>query len=196
MKTRTTLRRFVAFGSLGTLVIGGLATAMGQSKVPKSQFVSPATKSIRDLAGQVGDIKFGKEKKHGVWVFTGEWQADGVSHEAVVTSDGILIETEESVSLGDVPIAVRAAIAEHFGSNDKVTVEKKTIIVYEAEAEVNGQEKELLIFPTGRVLEQEHDDDDDDDDDHEGHDHSDHDHDARGHGGHDHDHDHDHDDDD
>lgn len=172
MKTKTTLRRFVAFGLLGALAIGGLATAMGEGKVPKAQFVRPATKTIRELAGRVGDIKFGKEKRHGVWVFTGEWQTDGVSHEAVVTAEGIVIETEESVSLDNVPTAVRAAIAEHFGSDVKVAVEKKTIILYEAEAEINGRETELLIFPTGRVHERTHDDDEDAA--HDGHDHGDH----------------------
>lgn len=185
MKTKTTARRLAAFGLLGTLVIGGLATAMGEDKKPKTQFVRTATKTIRDLAGRAGDIKFGKEKMHGVWVFTGEWQADGVSHEAVVTADGIVIETEESVSLDNVPAAVRAAIAKQFGSDVKVSVEKKTFVLYEAEAEIDGREKELLIFPTGRIHEHEHDDHDDDDA-HEGHHHDEHDHD---HDGHDHDHD-------
>ncbi len=94
-----------------------------------------------------------------------------------MTADGIVIETEESVSLNNVPNAVRAAIAEHFGSDVKVTVEKKTIVLYEAEAEIDGREQELLIFPTGRIHEHEHDDDDA----HEGHDHDDHEHDGHGH---------------
>ncbi|MCH8165113.1 MAG: hypothetical protein IH889_05850 [Planctomycetes bacterium] len=71
-------------------------------------------------------------------------------------------------------------------------MEKKTIILYETEAEINGRETELFIFPTGRVHEQVQDDDDGHDDyDHGGHDQGDH-----GHGGHDHDHDDDHDRDD
>ena len=168
---KTTVRRSVAFGLLGTLAIGGLATAMGEGEAPKAHFIRPSTKAIRELAGRAGGIKFGKEKKHGIWVFTGEWRANGVSHEAMVTADGTVVETEESVSLKHVPTAVRAAIAEHFGSDVKVTVEKKTIIIYEAEAEINGREMELLIFPTGKVHEQEHDGDKDDA--HEGHDHGD-----------------------
>ena len=86
-----------------------------------------------------------------------------------------------AVPLDNVPTAVRAAIAEHFGSDVRVTVEKKPIILYEAEAELDGKEKELLIFPTGRLHEHEHDDDDDDA--HEGHDHGDHDHDGHDHEG-------------
>ncbi len=66
MKTRITPRRFVTFGLLGTLAIGGLATAFGQAKASKAQFVRPSTKTIRELAGGVKDIKLGKEKRHGV----------------------------------------------------------------------------------------------------------------------------------
>ena len=33
----------------------------------------------------------------------------------------------------------------------KVEFERKTIILYEAEAKVDGKEREVLIFPTGRL---------------------------------------------
>jgi hypothetical protein len=60
---------------------------------------------------------------------------------------------------------VRAAIAKHFGAGTKVVVEKTMIVVYEVEARIDGKEKELLIFPTGRVHEESDDDHDDDGDD-------------------------------
>ena len=53
---------------------------------------------------------------------------------------------------------MRTAAAKHFGSGTKVVVEKTMIVVYEVRATINGQEKELPVFPTGRV----HDESDDD----------------------------------
>ena len=47
MKTKTTVRRSVAFGLLGTLAIGGLATAMGEDEAPKAHFIRPSTKTMR-----------------------------------------------------------------------------------------------------------------------------------------------------
>jgi hypothetical protein len=61
-------------------------------------------------------------------------------------------------------------LAKRSGANAKVVVEKRMIVLYEAEAKIDGQQKELLIFPTGRVHEEPNDDDGDNDDDDDGHD--------------------------
>ena len=178
---------FVACGLVGSLALGGLAAAMGDANASMDQIPEAARQALQRLAGVARIDEIEREKEHGTTVYEAEWSAGGVTYEATVTADGTLLETEETVSLEHVPTAVRAAIAKYFGAIDKVVVEKKTIIVYEAEGEIDGREKELLIFPTGRVHEQEHDDDDS---------HDDHDRDGHRHRGHDHDHDDDHDRDD
>ena len=69
---------------------------------------------------------------------------------------------------------VDAAIAKHFPAKTKLKIEKKMIVIYEVEAKIDGEEEELIIFPTGKVHEErghdddgDDDDDDDDDDDHD-----------------------------
>ncbi len=125
------------------------------------QVPGPARAALLRLAGGAKIVKAERENEDGVLVYEAEWIADGIQHEAAVTADGTLLETEEIIPVEKAPAAVRAAIAKHFGANAKVVVEKKMIVVYEVEARVNGKEVELLILPTGHV----HDDDDDDDDD-------------------------------
>ncbi len=142
----------------------------------------PARKALQRLAGDAKIVKAGREKEDGVLIYEAEWAVNGAAHEAAVTADGALIETEEVISAEKAPAAVQAAIAKHFGTA-KVVVEKKMIVVYEVEAKVGGKEKELLIFPTGR-LHDEHGDHDDDDDDDDSHEHGDH---ENEHEGHDHD---------
>ena len=127
------------------------------------QVPEPARGALLKLAGRAKIVKAQREREHGVLVYEAEWIVDGVEHEAAVTAEGALLEIEEIVPVEKVPAAVRAVIAKHFGAQTKVVVEKKMIVVYEVEARIGGKEKELLVFPTGRVHE-----DGDDDDDHDG----------------------------
>jgi len=129
------------------------------------QVPEPARAALLKLAGSAKITKAGREKEDGVLVYEAQWTIDGIQHEAAVMPDGTLLETEESVPVEKTPAAVRAAIAKHFGANAKVVVEKKMIVVYEVEAKVDSKEKELLVFPTGRVLEERHEEDDDNGDD-------------------------------
>lgn len=130
------------------------------------QMPGPARAALLKLAAGAKIIEAEREREHGTVVYEAEWIVNGTEHEAKVTADGALIETEEVVRLKDLPAAVRAAIAKHFPAKSKVKVEKKTIVIYEVEARIDGKERELLVFPTGRVHEG-HDEDHDDDHDHD-----------------------------
>ena len=127
------------------------------------QMPGPARAALLKLAGGAKIIEVEREREHGVLVYEVEWIKDSRQHEAAVTADGALLELEETIPVKEAPAAVRAAIAKHFPANTRVVVEKTMIVVYEVEAKVDGKEKELLIFPTGRVHEEADDDEDDDD---------------------------------
>ncbi len=132
------------------------------------QVPEPARAALLELAGGAKIVKAEHEREHGVLVYEAEWVKNGTKHEAAVTADGTLIEIEEIIPVDRAPAAVRAAITKHFGGNAKVVVEKKMIVVYEVEVRIDGKERELLVFPTGRVHEDsddDHEDDDDEDDD-------------------------------
>ncbi len=140
------------------------------------QVPEPARAALLKLAGGATILKAEREREHGVLVYEAEWTANGVEHEAAVTAEGALIETEQIVSIKDLPAAARAAVAKHFPADAELKIEKKMVVIYEVEARINGKERELIVFPTGRVHEghgdadDDHDDDDDDDDDHGEHD--------------------------
>lgn len=128
-----------------------------------------AIAALQKLAGGADFTELERDREGGVTIYEAEWDVNGVQHEAAVLDDGTLLETEETVAAADAPAGVRAAIAKHFG-DAKVVVEKKMVVVYEIEAKVDGREKEIMVLPTGRVLEHgddddDHDGDDDDDDD-------------------------------
>ena len=138
-----------------------------EDELPVGQVPEPARAALMKLAGGAKIVNFERDQEHGAVVYEAEWVANGTKHEAAVTEDGALLEIEEIIPVEKAPAAVRAAIAKHFPPNAKVIVEKTMIVVYEAEARIDGKEKEIIIFPTGRVQEEAGDDDDDDDDDDE-----------------------------
>jgi uncharacterized membrane protein YkoI len=130
------------------------------------QVPEPARAALLELAAGGKIIEAERDREHGVIVYEAAWVKDGTEHEAAVTVDGALLELEEIIPAAKAPKAVQAAIAQHFGPNAEVVVEKTMIVVYEVEAKTDGRDKELIIFPTGRVHDgHDHDDDDDDDND-------------------------------
>jgi uncharacterized membrane protein YkoI len=140
-----------------------------EDDLPVGQVPEPARAALMELAGGAKIVNFERDREHGVVLYEAEWVTNGTEHEAAVTADGALVEIEEVIPVEKAPAAVRDAIAKHFPPNAKLVVEKTMIVVYEVEARIDGKEKELLVFPTGRVHE-EADDDDDDDEDEEDHD--------------------------
>jgi uncharacterized membrane protein YkoI len=125
----------------------------------------PVRAALHKAAGGARIAAVSRERERGVLVYEAAWHDRGLKHEAAVTADGALLELETTIPLDQAPAAVQAAIAKHFGPDVKVVVEKKMIVVYEAEAKIDGKEHEILIFPTGQVHDAQDGDDDEDDDD-------------------------------
>lgn len=124
-----------------------------------------ARDAMKKLAG---DAKLGEitmEDEDGVKVYEASWEANGVEHEAEVTEQGDTVATEEMVDLDSAPKSVQKVAKKAFPKGTKVKVERKTIVLYEVEAEVDGKEIELLVAPTGQRMEIEHGDDEDNDND-------------------------------
>jgi len=138
-----------------------------EEELPPDRVPESARAELVRLAGGTEFIKFSRKKAYGALAYQAEWSAGATTHEAVVAADGTLLETEEVISMEHSPAAVRAAAAKRFGANAAVVLARKTIIVYEAEARIKGKKKELVISPTGRVLEELDEDDNDDDDGHD-----------------------------
>ncbi len=127
-----------------------------------NQVPAPAREALIKLAGNARITKAEREEEDGVQIYEAAWVANGTEHEASVTEDGTLIEMEETIPAEKIPASIRAVIAKHFGANAKVVVEKKMIVVYEVEGTAKGEREELLVLPTGRVIEDADDDDDED----------------------------------
>lgn len=131
-------------------------SVVGLDKLPKA-----ARDALTRLAGDARIEEVTAEDEDGVKVYEGSWQIKGVEHEAEVTETGDVVETEEEVGWDAVPKAVQQAATKSYPKGTKVTVEKKTIVLYELEAEIGGREKEFLVNPAGERVEIEDEGDED-----------------------------------
>ena len=148
----------------------------GEDKVALEKVPPKAQEALKKLAGTAKITEVAKESENGVDVFEAKWTIDGRVHEAAVAVDGTLVDTEEQMDVKDVPEAVRKAAAAQFPGvdKDKLVYTKAVKVMYEAEAKVDGKDREVKISPTGEVAthakggekkqEGQHEDKDDDDD--------------------------------
>lgn len=129
------------------------------SQVVKLDKIPAAARdALTKLAGSAKIEEVAMEDEDGVKVYEGAWQVKGVGHEAVVTENGDLVETEQIVDLDAIPNAVQRVAKKSFPKGTKLKVEKKTVVLYEVEAKINGKEKEVLVAPTGQRVEIEQED--------------------------------------
>lgn len=117
---------------------------------------APARDALKKLAGSAKLGKIAIEDEDGVKVYEAAWSTDGVDQEASVTEYGDVVETESVVNLDEAPQTVRKAASRSFPKRTKVKIEKKTIVLFELEAEIDGHKREILVSPTGQRVEIEH----------------------------------------
>lgn len=133
--------------------------------------------AIKQVAGSATVIQVEKETEDGIILYEAGWKVGDVEHEVVVSKHGDVMVKEMAVGTDAVPETVRKAAMKHLPKGAKAQFELMNVTLYEIEAMVDGKEIELLIDPSGRLIEFEadddHDDDDHDDDDDEDEEHED-----------------------
>jgi hypothetical protein len=100
--------------------------------------------------------EFEREIRGGETYYEGEWMTPAGEHEATVATSGALIEQAVDIDAADVPEAVRATAAAELDDPVEIEYEQRMFVIYEVEAvtgdDEDGEERVLLISPTGKVL--------------------------------------------
>lgn len=106
-----------------------------------------------------------REVEHGRTVYEAAWKnRSGDEVEVTLTSRGRLLERERTVSTNRVPAEVLKSARKVAGKNTKLNFVRKLVVIYEAEYEHDGVEREIHIAPDGRFIARESEDEEDDDD--------------------------------
>jgi YD repeat-containing protein len=126
------------------------------------QLSPEARKAIKRRAGQAELVGVEAITQCGSTVYEAAWMNGDVKHEITVTDAGDVISQEESIGIKRLP-EVLHKLANKFAGDSKLKLERKMLVIYELEIEIDGQEKELCVDASGRQVNVELGDDDHDD---------------------------------
>lgn len=143
------------------LLLGLSACAStGERAVALESLPAAAQAALRHQANGATLSRVVCDKENGETRYEGRWTSGSVVHEATVTAQGTLVETESQVSAPQVPRAVRDAAGRLLGGASNIAYEKRTnvlkgTVTYSAEAKRDGQTVEIEFRPDGSRLSEE-----------------------------------------
>jgi len=127
-----------------------------ERKVTEAEVPAAALATLKNLAAGAKITEFAEEIEHGHTFYEGSWKApSGGDVDILVTPTGDLVEIEELVGADQVPAAVLAMAQKAASKDAQLTFEKKTLILYEVKFQKDNRQKELLLTPDGRRIEEE-----------------------------------------
>ncbi len=133
-------------------------------------------KAIKKASGEAKEFECQKITKGDVSVFEAAWFDGDIKMEVTVSGSGDVLSNEKSLTVDQLPKALRR-MATEFAGKDDLKLEAKSLLLYELEVVRDGQIVELYVDATGRTVkvssgsqdigdnDADEDDDDEDDDD-------------------------------
>lgn len=110
------------------------------------------------LIVQAGSAKIDEvvvQDHDGAKVYEAAWESEGIVREALVTASGDVVVLEEEIAANAAPRPVRQTAGKAFPKGAKLRFEKRTVILYEVEAEIDGKESHIIVAPTGQRFDEE-----------------------------------------
>jgi hypothetical protein len=157
-------RRLLLLGTCAVLflvcgiLIGGPPGQKEQEKerkVEEKDVPKAALEALKKAAGGATITKFEENIEHGSTFYEGAYKGPHGTVEALVTTDGDLVEIEEAIPADAVPKAVLAVAQKAAGKDAELRFEKETVILYEAKFKKGDRFHELVLTPDGREKEHE-----------------------------------------
>lgn len=135
-----------------------LAAEEKETTVAMDKLPPAVSAALEKAAGHEKIQKVSKEMEKGKPVYEGQFKVKGMVREVTVTEAGKIVSEEQTVEITAVPAKVRATIeAESAGGKifkvEEVKEDGKTN--YEALVEAKGKKSEIVIDPSGKVIERE-----------------------------------------
>jgi len=127
-----------------------------ERKVTEAEVPAAALATFKKMAAGAKLTEFAEEIEHGHTFYEGSWKSPaGGNVDVLVTPAGDVVEIEEIVGADQVPAVVLAVAQKAADKDAQLAFEKKTTILYEVRFQKGNSQKELLLTPDGRRIEQE-----------------------------------------
>jgi len=149
----------ISFAFVG-LVLGFVPCTRGQEKHIKKSDLPPAVQKTTAQQSVGATVRgYTQEMENGRLEYEIEMTVNGRSKDVSIDPTGNVLETEEGVTLGELPQPVRAALQKKAGAAKIEKIESITkqgkLVAYEAHILAGAQKSELQVGPGGEQLDHE-----------------------------------------
>jgi hypothetical protein len=127
-----------------------------ERKINRSDLPTAVSKTV-DAQSQGATVRgFSQEKENGQTFYEAELTVSGHSKDVLMDADGAIVEVEEQVEMGSLPVAVKDGLQARAGQGKLFEVESITkhdkLVAYEAQAMTGGKRSEVQVGPDGKPL--------------------------------------------
>lgn len=133
-----------------------LLAAAQETKIERSQLPPVVERTVANLAKTAIVRGFSQEVDHGVTYYEVEMVVAGHHKDFLMDTKGKVVEVEEDVALGSLPVSVQDALQAMARDGKVQTVESITkngkLAAYEAQIFRNGRRSEVKVSPEGEPL--------------------------------------------
>ena len=127
-----------------------------ERNVTEAEVPVAALAMLKKMAAGAKITEFAEEVEHGGKFYEGSWKGPaGENFDGLVSTAGALVEIEQEISADQIPEAVLAAAQNAAGKDASLSLEKKTMVLYEVHFQKGDRRVELLLSPDGRRVDQE-----------------------------------------
>jgi hypothetical protein len=99
---------------------------------------------------------FSREKENGQTFYEAELTISGHTKDVLIDANGAVVEVEEHVEMGSLPVAVKDGLQAKAGKGKLLKVESITkhdkLVAYEAQVMTGGKRSEVQVGPDGKPL--------------------------------------------
>jgi len=151
---------FVALLFIALLTLNSVNAA--EEKVSKDQVPKAVLEAFEKAYPNAKKVKFEKEMIEGKAAYEAEYKENGKEYEILYNAEGVVLQKEESIDVKTLPETIIQAITKAY---PKATIEEAEKIMtpdgaitgYEVEIKTEGEELELELDTTGKILKTERD---------------------------------------
>jgi hypothetical protein len=140
---------------VSTVLLAAMTTAQ-EKKIKRSDLPAAVEKTVATQSQGATVRGFSREEENGQTFYEAEFMVSGHSRDALIDANGAVVEVEEQVQIGSLPVAVKDGLQTKAGKGKLLKVESiikhDKLVAYEAQVMTGGKRSEVQVGPDGESL--------------------------------------------
>jgi len=153
-----TIMRIFTGVLVSTLLFAATATAQ-EKGISRADLPAAVEKTVAAQSQGATVRGFSREEENGKTYYEAELMISGHRKDVLMDANGAVVEVEEQVEMGSLPVAVKDGLRAKAGKGKFLKVESITkhdkLVAYEAQVMTGGKRSEIQVGPDGKPLDHE-----------------------------------------